>query len=182
MREDEHRVEEDRGGIRTRRAPRAWAPVMRKKALALDPAIQQLLEDNRNAAPEGFLDDKNTLEHEGFGNTQCSADALMANFVYGDTLANKGAPNSVRLGYCMLGFSDFVKRLWPDNKSARLGPQMKNQFVEKFPEFVTELADFDHFWTRLSDWSLCGTRLDSLCAEYGDGCLFFLPELLSPDL
>lgn len=160
------------------RAPRAWGPVLKMKSLALDPSLLQALQDCDNA-PRKFL---NAEEVARLQNSSGAADALIDQVRFTEVLLSTGAPNNVRLAYCMLGFYDFVKRLWPKHQSGRIGPKMKRRFCESYPDFVAGLPSLDGFFEKVSGWSLHGSRLAMLCREFGDGCLFFLHAALSVDL
>lgn len=165
------------------RGPRSWTPILNLKELRLDDDTRAVLRDC-GSAPVHFLNDREALRHVSTSEAPMNAtDALMGNFVYTKQVQKLGGLNTVRFGYCILGMSDFVRRLWPRHKSGRIGPKMKKHFREMHSEFAAGLTmPVDEFLEQISRWSIYGRKLDMVCAEFGDGCLFFLHGILSPDL
>ena len=84
----------------------------------------------------------------------------------------------------MLAYYDLVKLVRPQGSGRRVGHVMLKElgsFLEPVLGSKSPIQ-IDVAARQLSEWSVHGSKLELLCAEFGPGCLFFLGDLLSPDL
>lgn len=159
-----------------------WRGFLNLRSLALPPAFQQHL-DEHGSDPIKFLTHDNPL---GNDMTQCTSDALgdafMARYYYTLDPESRRAKDGVRWCYTMLMYYDLVKLIKP-NGSGRVGCLMLKE-VRRFlgPLLGPTTLTADAACKQINKWSRIGRKLDQFCAEFGEGCLFYLEELLSRDL
>ncbi|KAG9656754.1 hypothetical protein KCU95_g5809, partial [Aureobasidium melanogenum] len=168
----------------SKRSPRSWGPVLSLETLELDKAVSALLQsctNTLNTFTSTFFHD-DALKRQNCKSQLDPADALMANYIYAGALSRRAKPDSIRLAYTMLGFYDFGKRLWPNNISGCIGKRIMHQFRAEFADFIAcPEVPLEDLCENISGWSLCGRRLHLICAEFGDGSIFFLHDIVSPD-
>jgi hypothetical protein len=168
---------------RKRSSPRnPWQRVLKLKSLLLPPPIKQHLRDH-GTDPKLFLNDDGLLRNSITDfSAETVGDAFIACYQYTLHLVRRRTHDSSRWYFTMLLYYDLVKLIRPKG-SGRVGHLMRQELVKFLGSVLgPKTIQLDVALTQLNEWSRLGMKLDILCAEFGDGCLFYLDELLSADL
>jgi hypothetical protein len=110
-------------------------------------------------------------------------DALMARYQYTKEGYRQREKNRFQLAFTNLFYFDLVRLIRPQ-ASGRVGHIMHAQIRDFVAPIVgpNSAVQPDVAAKEINKWSLIGAKLNVLCAEFGPGCLFFLGDMLSPDL
>ena len=161
---------------------KAWAPFLRIKSLKLPPSVQQHLTEH-GSDPEKFLSDHEVFKHMIF---ECAdnqaADAFMACYQYTLELVSRRTKDNLRWCFIMLLYYDLVRLIKP-RWSGKIGHLMLTD-MRRFLGSAAKTTDIDPKTARkeIETWANCGKHLNLLCATFGPGCIFYLSDLLSPNL
>ena len=171
-----------RTGTGGRKPRHPWRPFLHLRELTLDPLVSQHLTAH-GTDPTPFLNDPKTLKHAiGDFGPGTLGDAFMACYEYACRLEERGSNDRFRWCFAMLMFFDLVQLIRPEG-SGRVGHLMQQDIHETFAQVLRAAGiSEDMALKRLNEWSLLGSKINKLCEEFGEGCLFFLGELLSKDL
>lgn len=159
-----------------------WQRFLNMESLVLPPAIEQHLR-RHGTDPERFLNDEGLLRNNITNfSRETVGDAFIACYQYTLHLDKRRTQDSSRWHFTMLLYYDLVKLIRP-NGSGRVGYLIREDLV-KFLGSVhgPKTIQVDVALAQLNEWSRHGMKLNMLCTKFGDGCLFYLNELLSADL
>lgn len=163
-----------------------WKPIVDLKELVMPKAVLDMVKQH-GENPETFLQDAEMLENGIVaGKAKTSGDIIFSILEYSENVEGLAGLNVLRWAYSMLGFYDFMKRLFPQTKSAKMGPRMVEAVVDcrnsGGPGASRQALSDGDFGRKLQVMYKCGFKLDILCNRFGDGCIFFLSGIMSQDL
>lgn len=167
-----------------------WRPIMKMASTAMPPEIEILCR-NPETSVDLFLSDENLLRYQptppGTDPTTSAADLgdfFIHTFEYAIRIQDRGIKDRCRSNFLDLFWFDFVKFIRPQATGRRVGKLMLEEARELLADFTNmrQGMSVEQIYEHLDKWSRCGAKIDALCGQFGEGCIFYLQDVLSRDL
>jgi len=148
---------------------------------------------------QGYVDTGNAMgllvENRALGEdlrrigTEAGVDSYLGSFNYVKRVVRQVEVNVYRRNLGYLAFSRYVTTKIKPGCKGRLGARMKDKLRSKLETLLSQadgslrtMLKPEEMIDEMTEWSRLGKHLDTMCAAFGIGCLFYLGEQLSQDL
>ncbi|XP_014555212.1 hypothetical protein COCVIDRAFT_27833 [Bipolaris victoriae FI3] len=159
--------------------------ILRLQELILSPAIQTHIENNK-ADAHSFFYSKEVMNNIQSYDKDSTGEALILQYQYTKTLSHNMKLNSVRWHFLMLMWHDIVKLARPDCTGNRISHLMKKHLLELITPVYANSSDMNAVGMEvvadeLHTWCRYGAKLNVFVENFGEGCIFYLQGVLSPN-
>ncbi|KAI4668886.1 uncharacterized protein J4E92_008621 [Alternaria infectoria] len=171
------------GGKKNAKSP--FVTILRLQELALSPVVQAHLDTNKTDA-QSFFYSKELVNNVQNYSKDSTGEAMIIQYQYTKTVSRQLGLNSIRWLFLMLMWHDLVKLARPDCTGNRIGHLMKVHLLELIKPVYASSSDMqklaiEEVADELHAWCKFGAKINILVENFGEGCVFYLHNILSPN-
>jgi hypothetical protein len=175
---------QDDGGHKTveKRPKSPFVDILKLRSLQLHPAVEAHLQQYKTDA-YAFLHTEELINHAGDHSADSLGKALVAQYSYTKAFGDQLGKGRIWWLFMMLMWCDMVKLARPDCTGVRIGKLMEISLLELYgASDEMKGLEVDVMATELTVWCKSGYKINIFVAKFGEGCLFYLCQIMSRSL